>query len=175
MLSILFLTAFTVSIDSFFCGFSLSSGKKNKYTIVPIIGVTVFIMCLIANYSAMLLSNVLTEKTAALGGIILIGIGLYNLLRKDKPTSKEHSPYMQAFLSGIAVGVDGSMANLSLSLMGINAFYVPVTIALLHAGLIALGIFLSEKVFTEKLHKLKFFAPLILMGLGIYKVIGFFI
>jgi len=174
MLSILLLTAFTVSIDSFLCGFSISIDKKNKYLIVPIIALTVFLMCLIANYFGILLTGVLTERTAGLSGIILVIVGLYNLFKKDDG-EKSHSSVLQSFISGFAVGVDGSLANLSLSLMGINAFYVPITIALFHAILIALGIFLSDKIFTKKLKNLKFIAPLILIGLGVYKTLSVFI
>lgn len=175
MLSLLLITSLSVSIDSFFCGFSLSPHKKNKYLIVPIIALTVFIMCLITNYSAMLLNGVLTEKTASLGGIILVGIGVFNLFRKEEKESSSKTTFAQSLLSGIAVGIDGSMANLSLSLMGINAIYVPITIALFHAVLIALGIFLSGKIFTKKLDKLMTIPPLILIGLGIYKILGFFL
>ena len=171
---ILLLTAFTVSIDSFLCGFSLSIDKKNKYLIVPIIAITVFLMCLITNYSGLLLTGVLTEKTSGLCGIILVLIGIFNLFKKDDG-AKFHSTILQSFISGFAVGVDGSLANLSLSLMGINAFYVPLTIALFHAVLIALGIFLSDKIFTKKLKSVKFIAPLILIGLGVYKTLGVFI
>ena len=39
-------------------------------------------MCLIANYSTVFFSDKISEKTAGLGGIILIGVGLYNLLKK---------------------------------------------------------------------------------------------
>lgn len=175
MLSVLLLTAFNVSIDSFFCGFSVPQNKKNKYLTVPIIALTVFIMCLIANYGAMLLSSFLTEKTASLGGIILVGVGLFNLFKKDEKTKEVKGGLWQSILSGVAVGLDGSMANLSLSFMGINAFYVPLTIALFHALLVGFGIFLSGKIFSPKLEKISILPSLILIALGVYKTMGFFI
>lgn len=176
MLSILLLTAFTVSIDSFLCGFSLSQNNREKYLSVPIITITVFLMCLITNYSGMLLDDFLTEKTVGLGGIILVGIGIVNLVKKENNTPiKARSTVVESLLLGVAVGVDGCLANLSLSIMGINAFYVPLTIALFHAALVSLGIFLSDKIFTTKLSKLKIIPPLILIGLGIYKIVGIFI
>jgi putative Mn2+ efflux pump MntP len=170
----LILTALTVSIDSFVCGFSLSFLSKKKFPIVIGIAITVFLMCLITNYSGLLLTGVLTEKTAGLCGLILILIGIFNLIKKDDDI-KTHSTIAQAFMSGFAVGVDGSLANLSLSLMGINAFYVPLVIALFHALLVGLGIFLSGKLKRLKIDKLKPLPPLVLIGLGAYKIISIFI
>ena len=73
------------------------------------------------------------------------------------------------------MGLDGAIANLSLSLMGINAFYVPLTIALCHAFTITLGVILSKTSISEKLAKIEFIPPLILILLGGYKLLGLFI
>lgn len=175
MLSLLLLTAFSVSIDSFFCGFSLPQNNKNKYLSVPIIAVVVFVMCVIANYTAKALSSLLTEEIAELGGIILVCIGVYNLIKKDEDPKPKNYGFFESVLSGFAVGLDGSLANLSLSLMGINAFFVPLVIALFHALLVGLGIFLSGKLKSLKIDKLKPLPPLLLIGLGAYKIISIFI
>lgn len=174
MIYFLLLTAFTVSIDSFVCGFSLACSVKRKAPIVCIIAITVYIMCLFTNYLAVFFADKLTEKTASLGGIILILIGLYNLFKKDEQTLIKGN-LSQYFIAGFAVGLDGALANLSLSIMGINAFYVPIVIAVMHAILIALGISLSNFRFAKKLSKIKYFAPLLLIALGTYKLSGFFI
>ena len=174
MIYFLLITAFTVSIDSFVCGFSLACSVKRKIPIVVIIAFTVYAMCLFTNYLAISFSDLLTEKTACLGGIILILIGIYNLIKKDELTI-DKSKYCQYFLTGFAVGLDGAFANLSLSIMGINAFYVPIVIALMHALMITLGISLSSTNVSKKIAKIKFFAPLLLIALGVYKFSGFFI
>lgn len=245
MTGFLFVTAFTVSIDSFACGFSLAfNGKgKNKFIVALVIALTVFVMCAAANYAAASLSVVLSEKIASLGGIILIGVGVFNLLKpadcnetnkrikkenckkngatSGKEIKDKHEEYKkenaastaptltaadteahpkesseadagndladakdkkargklikQSLLSGVAVGLDGAAANLSLAIMGINGFYVPVVIAAMHAVMIMLGITLSGVPFIKKFGKLKFLPPLVLILLGLYKLLPLFL
>ncbi len=175
MIPFLLLTAFTVSIDSFFCGFSLSLLGKKKYPIILGVALTVFIFCLITNYSAKLCSGFLSEKTASLGGIILIIIGIFNLVKKDGEIKNTKGILKQSVIIGIGVGLDGAFANMSLSLMGINDFYVPVIIASMHAILIYLGTILSRFKIFYKNDKFKLLPPLILIILGLYKLVGFFI
>ena len=172
----LLLTAFTVSIDSFVCGFSLSFAGKKKIPIVAVIALTVFVMCLIANYSTALFADKLNERTASLGGIILIGVGIYNLIKKDGKTEIGAGGIIrQSLIAGFAVGLDGAAANLSLALMGINAFYVPVVIAAMHAFMISLGIALSETPIAKKFGKFGFLPPVILILLGLYKLTALFL
>ncbi len=171
----LLITALTVSIDSFICGFSFALKSTKKSFIVLLITLTVFAMCIITNYLATVLYCYLTEKTASLSGIILIGIGIYNLLKKEDDNENPCCSIKQILVAGFAVGIDGALANLSLSIMGYSAFYVPVIIAVMHGIMISIGILLSQTKISKKLAKIKFVAPLILIGLGIYKLIGFFI
>ncbi len=177
MIYFFLLTAITVSIDSFVCGFSLSFTAKRKLPVILGIALTVFVMCLITNYLTYFFVDKITEKTACLGGIILIGVGLFNLFKKDEQNknAKEKGALKQTLLTGFAVGIDGATANLSLSLMGLNAFYVPATIALCHALMIWLGILLAKTIPPKKLAKIGFLPPLILILLGGYKLLGLFI
>ncbi len=176
MIYFFLLTAITVSIDSFVCGFSLSFTTNKKLPIILGIALTVFVMCFITNYLAVILVGKITERTACLGGILLIGIGLFNLLKKDdEKVVKPRSALKQSILTGFAVGIDGATANLSLSLMGLNALYVPLTIALCHALLIWLGIVLAGVIPKDKFAKIEFLPPLILILLGGYKLLGLFI
>lgn len=172
----LLVTAFTVSIDSLVCGFSLSFIGKKKILIVSGIALTVYAMCLIANYLAVFLSDYITEKSAALGGIILIGVGIYNLIKKDECDGlSQGNVIKQSLITGFAVGLDGAAANLSLALMGLNAFYVPLTIAAMHAAMITLGIILAQTPVVKKFDKLDFIPPIILILLGIYKLTALFL
>ena len=176
MIYFLLLTSFTVSIDSFVCGFSLSLSGGKKLPIVIGIALTVFLMCAVTNYLTVFLAGKVTEKTACLGGLILIGVGIYNLVKSKKHDSKAKcGTFKLSLITGLAVGLDGAIANLSLSLMGINAFYVPITIAVIHALMIALGITLSETSIVKKFAKIEFLPPLILILLGGYKLLGLFI
>ncbi len=176
MIYFFLLTAITVSIDSFVCGFSLSFTTNKKLPVIFGIALTVFVMCLITNYLTFFFVDKITEKTACLGGIILIGVGLYNLLKKkDEQSLKPHGALKQSILTGFAVGIDGATANLSLSLMGLNVFYVPLTIAVCHALMIWLGIILAKVIPPSKFAKIEFVPPLILILLGGYKLLGLFI
>ena len=169
----LLLTAFTVSIDSLVCGFSLSFLGKKKLTLVAGIALTVYIMCLFTNYLALFLQDYITERAASLGGIILIGVGVYNLFKRDGETKLDGKNVLkQSLVTGFAEGLDGAAANLSLALMGINAFYVPVIIALMHGIMVFIGILLSEFPFLKKAEKLSFLPSVILIILGLYKLSG---
>ena len=171
----LLLTAFTVSIDSLVCGFSLAIGKdyKQKINIVFCVFFAVLIMCFFTNYSALLLMDLSEVLTSTLGSIILIFVGFYNLftLRKKQSDKKNTITFIVA---GFAVGLDGAMANLSLSLMGINTFFVPLVIAVMHAIMVSAGIILSGVSFSIRIKKYRFFAPLVLIALGVYKLVGVF-
>ncbi len=177
MMYFLILTALTVSIDSFVCGFSLAFISKKKFPIISTIALTVFFMCLLTNYAPIFLSKYLTENTTIIGGFILVFIGLYNFVKcftkGDNKTNTNGRG--QIFLTGIAVGLDGALANLSLSLMNINEFYVPILIAFMHALMIWLGIILSQTKLAKKFAKIEFFPPVILIFLGMEKVLGLFI
>lgn len=177
MIYYMLLTALTVSIDSFFCGFSLALSTKNKLPIILGITLTVLAMCLITNYGTILFVGKITEKTANLGGLILICVGLFNLIKNSHKSKHKQSKgiIIQSLISGFAVGIDGATANLSLSLMGINALYVPLTIAFFHALMISLGLLLSTMPTIKKLAKIEFVPPLLLIILGGYKLLGFFI
>lgn len=169
----LLITAFTVSIDSFVCGFSLAFSGKKKYLIVAIIALTVLFMCTAANCFAGIFADKLTERTACFGGLILIGIGIYNLFKKEEERPLgEGKIVKQSLLTGFAVGLDGAAANLSLAIMGINAFYVPVIIAAMHALMISFGIALSGTKLAKKFGRISFIPPLILVCLGLYKLLG---
>ena len=76
MIYFLFITSLTVSIDSLICGFSLTLGKGKKLPYVLGISFTVLCMCLITNYGALLFKDVLSEKSAMIGGVILILVGI---------------------------------------------------------------------------------------------------
>ena len=178
MIYYLILTALTVSIDSFVCGFSLAFSGGKKLPIIIGIALTVFVMCALTNYATAFFVDYIDQKTASLGGLILIGVGVYNLKKKkgEKDDVKvSDSILKQAVITGFAVGLDGALANLSLSLMGINQFYVPVVIAIMHALLIALGTFLAQTPIAKKFGKIEFLPPVILILLGGYKLLGLFI
>ena len=176
MIYLVIITAITVSLDSCLCWLSLSIGNGKKFSLVEIVTLTVFVMCIATNYAAYFLKHYLSEKMASLGGIILIGIGLFNLLKKDEHKEKiDKSFIVQCMLAGFAVGLDGAIANFSLALMGMNSFYVPVIIAITHGVMIGLSVTISKTSLLKKVGKYKFVAPILLILLGLYKLLGLFL
>ena len=179
MTCFLILTALTVSIDSFVCGFSLAFANRKKLPVVLIIALTVLVMCLFTNYAPLFFNDFLDENASYFGGLILLTIGLLNFLKcfEKSKLNKDKSLVVSSkiFLVGFAVGIDGALANLSLSLMGLNAFYVPITIALTHALMVYLGIILSNTSLSKKFGKIEFLPPVVLIVLGGYKMLGLFI
>lgn len=176
MIWFLILTSFTVSIDSFVCGFSLALINDKKLPIIIGISFVVLLLCVLTNYLTLFFSSFLNEKTASIGGLVLIAMGTFNLFKKqEKKTEKQLGILKQSIISGFAVGTDGAVANLSLSLMGFNAFYVPLTIALMHFFMISIGTYLAKTSFISKFAKIESLSSVILILLGAYKLLGFFI
>ncbi len=176
MIFFLILTSFIVSVDSFVCGFSLSLINDRKLPIIIGISLVVLLLCTLTNYLAMFFSSFLNEKTASLGGLVLILMGIYNLFKKrERKTEKQSGILKQSIISGFAVGTDGAVANLSLSLMGFNAFYVPLTISAMHFLMISLGTCLAKTNFISKFAKIESLSSIIIILLGAYKLLGLFI
>ena len=172
---LLMTTAFTVSIDSFVCGFSLSSGRKKKFRVLISVTLSVFLMCAAANIFGKYLEGIFSVNLEILGGIILIGVGVYNILRTKKDEKKTTaSDFKEGLTVGFAIGTDGAAANFSLALMGMNSFIVPLTFTLMHIVLITSSILLSKLKFIEKLGKYEIIPSFILIALGLYKFIRAF-
>ena len=166
----LFSTALAVSIDSFVCGFSLGLNARRKLPVVLGIALTVFLMCLITDALGTAQSGILNEDVAALGGLVLIGVAIFNLMPRRGGKNTAHGTFRQSVGGGLAVGLDGACANFSLALMGYTGVGVPALIALLHAAMIYLGISLSDTNALSFFKKADFLSPLILALLGLYKL-----
>ena len=68
------------SIDALAVGVSLSLLSGNLYFAVSIIGIVTFVLCFIGVMIGDLMGHFFEEKIEALGGVILIGIGMKILL-----------------------------------------------------------------------------------------------
>ncbi len=185
MISLIF-TSLAVSVDSFLCAFSFSDlkGKRQRFWVVFLITAIVYLMSFIVNEFASLFSGYLNEKTASLGGLILVASGIIALIKQRSEKEailplnckcKGIDDYKyRAITTGFAVGLDGASANLSLAIMGMNAFYVPLTIALTHALAVYLGIKLTQTKLLKKVMKYEYIPPLVLIVIGLIKVKEFF-
>lgn len=159
----IFITALSVSLDSFFGGLSVIHNGKFAKKVGQIISV-VLVMCLITNYFGRLLKPLFKSNTDLFGGLCLICIAIYQLFSKKKNTQ---NPY----LLGFAVGLDGACANFSLAIMGYNNLLVPITLTFFHLVFLCLGYAVTRIGKMKNLSENKFLSPIILTGLGFYKII----
>ena len=130
-------------------------------------------MCAFTNCLCLVFTHALSEKTACIGGIILIFTGVYNLFKKEQVSLLTPPSDNVSFLilNAFAVGIDGAIGNLSLALMGINAFYVPIIIAGTHAVTVFVGTILADV--TKKTFNLNtsLMSGALLSALGYYKLL----
>lgn len=166
-------TAFAVSIDSFFAGFSLNlrgSGKKQTLIITTAV---IFVMCLFGNLLGKVLSGAASEKFTVIGGVILSAVGLFEIFFSDKDDKKlkpSVCTLSESCLIGLGVGIDGCIADISLAVMGYSQIYVPVLIAFMHLILIDLGMALNGRINFNK-NKWGNIPPIVLLALGLYKIV----
>ncbi len=126
-----FLTAITVSIDSFVAGFSLELNKQNKLTLPLTVAIVTFGMCLVACFCGNLLRRLLSGYVNYVGAAILFGLGICNLLKKENSTLDK--TFSQCLAIGCGVGLDGAAAALSLVLQGMgNTLFLSLLMASTH-------------------------------------------
>lgn len=174
------ITALTVSLDSFFCGFSFS--EKNKSGLGFSIGVslTVLCMCFIALFQSESVTALLGNGSELLGGAVLCLIGIINFvdelrgtnsrlpsLRFSRPKNKTG---LMSICGGFAVGIDGAVATLSLAVSGRYGIFLPFLIAFFHFVFVASGIAVSKFARKTVLLKYGYAPPLAVVMLGAYKI-----
>lgn len=169
------ITALSVSLDSFFCGLSLSSKNyKNKVTLLGISG-TVFLLCLAAATLGSTIGNFLESGANILGGAILIIVAGYGFIFEnydDAPLIiSEKTSFMQAVILGFSIGLDGALGCFSLAVSGMNGFLVAVYITACHLLLLQLS-FISAIKLKKLVERFKIFPPLLLFALGYFKLLN---
>ncbi|MBR2616850.1 MAG: manganese efflux pump [Clostridia bacterium] len=186
----LLLTAFSVSLDSFFCGFSLTltaraenkaCGTGFRLKLFACVMCAVTLLCTLAA----LLGNTLKEreKTFALrlGGLFLFAIGALGLgktlcegKKRPLPTflrlKNEQTRAFSLFSAGLGVGTDGAIAVFSLSAMGYGGILSAFTVIACHALLTDLGARVATLPKEGILPHLRICAPVILILLALSRL-----
>lgn len=147
---LLIITAFTVSIDSFAAGFSLSLNKKSNAILPIAVTLVTFVLCAITSLMGALLQNYLDEKIDIFGAAILLVLAMLNLLKDDEEQTGNLQPITitESIAMGCAVGTDAAVANLSLAMEGFGII-APLLFAAMHYAAVYAGQKLSDK-FTLK-------------------------
>ncbi len=190
-ISFLLLTALTVSLDSFFCGFSLTlaaradkkAGEKAfHHKLLLCVMTAVTLLCTLAA----LLGNTLREREQRIalkvGGGLLLTMGFTGLIkalyeRQSEPslrhfaqTQKHSTGFLPLFSAGLGVGTDGAVAVFSLCVMGYGGAISALTVIAFHALLTNLGAGVAYLPKDGVLPRLRICAPTILILLALSRI-----
>ncbi len=161
-------TAVAVSLDSFMAGFSLSLNKRNSPLLPSAVALITLLLCLVTSFIGRILSYIAEKQLDVFGAGLLVLLALTCLLRKeDARNSLSCVSLGESLTIGVAVGMDASIANLSLTGVG-NGLVVPVVFAVTHYFTVALGQILAKKV---QLKHTNIFSAVILVVLAISKLL----
>ena len=179
-------TALTVSVDSFLCGFALMTKRRDlngraRITVCLVASFTVGALCVVGAFLGARLGKLLAERAQTVGGCVLIAMGAAQLLKGEKEAyfSVNTAPYSsffklvwEAIFIGVGIGSDGAMASVLLAASGYPPLLPALAITLCHVALIALGLNLAAWEKIKNLRVIAVLSPLLLLALGVWKVAG---
>ena len=173
---ILLITAFTVSLDSFFCGLSLAIKSTNYKKIILGIVISVFCLCYLGATLGHLVSEKLQNTSKIIGGTTLILIAILDSLQKSSPTtmllqSKNDDILIKSLIVGFSIGLDGAIGCFSLALTGINSLLVATLVTFMHILLLLSAFSLSKIIKIKNISVLEKIPTYIIFILGVYKLL----
>lgn len=176
ILTLLF-TSLAVSIDSFFCGLSLSLKTKAKFKCIIIIASTVFCLCLLGANVGFFGNAIFKKYSNILGGIILCALSFNSFKVLSKSTTllsptKDNSNFIEFFLAGLSIGVDGMVGAISLTLVGFNYILVTLTITVVHVLLLLSSFYFCFFIKIKNENILNLFPSTTLLILGAIKLLS---
>ena len=170
-------TAVIVSIDSFVAGFSMSLNRKISPTLPSAVAFITLILCILTSVIGRYLSNYIEKYVDYVAAALLALLALFNLFKKDEEASTrlKNVTIGESMTIGVSVGMDASVANLSLSLDGSTVLAIagvsllaPIVFAVTHYFTVFVGQLLAQKV---ELKYSNYFSAAILFALAVSKLI----
>lgn len=162
------LTAVIVSLDSFVAGFSVSLNKRQNITLPAVVALVTFAMCITTTFVGYALQGVLDDYVNVFGAIILVLLAVMNLLKQeDDEVSMQTLSLYECAAVGVAVGLDASVANLSLAVTGYGLI-APIVFAVTHYFTVLLGQVLAGKI---SMRHTNVFSAVVLIVLAISKFV----
>lgn len=162
------ITSLIVSLDSFVAGFSLSLNKRQNTALPAAVALVTLIMCIATTFLGYLLQDVLNEYVNFFSAVILIALAAMNLLKGDDDAVSMRSLTLSECIAlGVAVGLDASVANLSLAIQGYGLI-VPIVFAVTHYFTVFIGQLLAGKLVMKHTNA---FSAAVLFALAITKFI----
>ena len=167
MYTVVFLTALTVSIDALTAGIALASVKTVTARDTLTVGLVTFLLCAVARCLGQALILAPETEVSLIGGVLLFCVGLRNLFPAPRSTRTIHATHNSDVVwVGVAVGLDGALATLSLSLLGYNSALTPFLFGIMHALAVGLG-----GIVTAAAKKLPaVLGAILLLSLGCWKI-----
>lgn len=161
-------TSIIVSLDSFVAGFSMSLNKRRNATLPAVVALVTLVMCVVTTFVGRALQGLLDDYVDAFSAIILAALAVMNLLKKeDDAMCMQALTLSQCFALGVAVGLDASVANLSLAVVGYGLI-APIVFAVTHYFTVLAGQLLAGKLVIPNTNV---FSAVILFALAISKFI----
>ena len=161
-------TSLVVSLDSFVAGFSMSLNKRRNATLPIVVALVTLIMCVVTTFVGHALQGLLNDYVDTFSALILVVLAVMSLLKKDDDSmSVQALTLPQCFALGVAVGLDASVANLSLALQGYGLI-APIVFAVTHYFTVLGGQLLAGKLIIPNTNV---FSAVILFALAISKFI----
>lgn len=160
------LTSLIVSLDSFVAGFSISLNRRRNATLPSVVALVTFAMCLATTFVGRALKGVLDDYVDAFSAFILAALAVTSLLRKDNELATAQALTLsECFNLGVAVGLDASIANLSLAVDGYGII-APVVFAITHYFTVLAGQLLAGKLVLPNTNV---FSAAVLLALAVSK------
>lgn len=171
---ILIITAFSVSVDSFFCGLSLAIKSTNYKRIILGVILSVFCLCYLGANLGYHASEVLKKTSEMVGGLTLMLLAILDNLPKKESSnflmqSKKDDILIKSVFVGFSIGLDGAVGCFSLTLMGLNAVLVTIVITFVHILLLITAFSLSKIIKINNKSLLEKIPSYIIFLLGAYK------
>lgn len=161
-------TSLIVSLDSFVAGFSVSLNKRQNATLPAVVALVTLLMCIATTLLGNALKGVLDGYVDVLSAIILVALAATNLLKKeDNAVSMQALTLSECVALGVAVGMDASVANLSLAIVGYGMI-APIVFAVTHYFTVFIGQTIAGKV---RIANTNVFSAAVLLALAASKFI----
>lgn len=161
-------TSVIVSLDSFVAGFSMSLNKRQNSTLPATVALVTLVMCLITTFVGYALKELLNGYVDVFSAVILVTLAVINLLKEDEDSVNMRALTLPECITlGVAVGLDASVANLSLAVAGYGII-APIVFAITHYFTVFSGQLLAGKIAMKHTNV---FSAVVLFVLAVTKFI----
>lgn len=133
-----------------------------------VVALVTLVMCLVTTFLGYALKDILNSYVDIFGAIILVTLAIVNLLKTEEDSINMQSfTFRECLAVGIAVGLDASVANLSLAVAGYG-IVAPIVFAVTHYFTVFAGQKLAGRLVIPNTNV---FSAVVLIALAIMKFV----